>query len=231
MNRSGLKIEFRAGARVDTLLRDKDLLGDFRKIGLTSLQIGIESYDQKAIDSLSKNYACERVGELSRHIREANIPLASAFLIIGNYCDDKASILRLLKMTKKLGFGTMQISALTPWPGTDLYHQLKKEGQIKKFDYRLYNFKNAILPTAKLTLKQVQRFRRSLFYRWWFNPLVFIRNVFDVHRRHLHFYTLFSIQPAAVLYLIVHKLGLWRLFWYNRIIDKIYKEHMELIKK
>lgn len=226
MKHSGLNILFRAGARVDTLLRDRDLLPQLRNIGMVSLQIGIENYNQDVLNRLHKGYEAIRIRELMQELKKANITLSSAFMMIGHYDDNLKSITGITKTAKELGFGLIQISALTPWPGTELYREMRNKGLIKIFDYRFYNFKYPIARTRYLKIKTLQRLRAFLFYKWWFNIPVFLRNLKDYYRRHLHIYTITSIFTSALKYHLIINFRLWKFFKHNRIIDSIYKEHL-----
>ncbi|MDD4939482.1 MAG: radical SAM protein [Candidatus Omnitrophica bacterium] len=229
MRAEGLEIEFRLSARVDSLLRDKDLLKDLRSVGLTALQIGVESYDQDVIDGLSKNYRVERVKELASILKEAGIPFSVLFFIVGNYEDSRGSLLRIVEKTKEYGFGAIHISPLTPWPGTQLHSRM--ESLIKVRDYRDYDWKNTIMPTKHLSIKQINRLRNRLFFKWYFAPSVFRRNLSNKYLKRYHLSRITSFFFSAVRYKLIRKLQIWRLFWYNRLIEKIYKEHMSFIKK
>ncbi len=231
MKRSGIKIEFRPLARVNTLLRDKDLLMDLRKIGLTALQFGVESYDQNILNSMRKNYKAEQIKELSFYLKKAKIPYTRVFLIVGNYEDDKKSMLDLIKKTKEYGFGAVQISCLAPWPGTELSFQMKKQGMIKVWDYRLYDWENIIMPTKYLNMKEISILKNLLFYKGDFNLSIFIRNLSNRYLRHYHLYTIGSVFLSNIRYKFIYKFKIWKLSKYSRLIDKIYKEHLAFIKK
>jgi len=230
MSRSGLKVEFRVGARVDTLLRDRDLLKDLRRVGLTALQIGIESYGQGDLDALNKDYREEQIRELSFYLKSIHIPMAIAFVIVGNREDGKKTLREIIKRTKSCGFGMLHISPLTPWPGTRLYRDMEAEGLIKVNDYRLYNFKNAIMPTKYLGLSALDKLRVFLFVRWWFSFTILARNLADRHRRNYFIRALLPAAFSSIQYYVSQKLGLWKLYRHNRMIERIYNEHLALRK-
>jgi len=230
MKRANLKIEFRPLARIDTLLRDKDLLKDLRGIGLTALQFGVESYDQLTLDGMQKNYKVEQVKELSFYLKEAGIPYTRIFLIVGNYEDNKDSILGLVRKTKECGFGAVQISCLVPWPGTELFTQMKKQDAIKVWDYRRYDWENAIMPTRYLSMKELSGLKSALFYKWYFDISILLRNLSNRYLRHYHFYTICSSFISSFRYKFIYRFKIWKLFHHSRSIDDIYKEHLALIK-
>jgi len=230
MSKSGLDIEFRAGARVDTLLRDKDLLVSFRKVGLTALQVGVESFYQNTLDSMNKNYRSDRLKEAVECIKSAGILYPCYFLVTGNENDNWKTMSSIIKKSKEYNFGVMHLSTLTPWPGTPLFEEMKTRGRIKDFDYRKYNLKNAVMSTKYLSTKQVALIRALLFYRWFFSPVVFIRNFFsNRYLRYAHLRTIFSLHLIRIYYLFMNLTKLWKVLWYNRMIDSIHREHLQLL--
>lgn len=228
MKRSGLKIDFRPLSGVKTLLRNKDLLGDLRKIGLTAIQIGIESYNQDTLNKISKNYEIEQLKEISYYIKKAKIPYTRVFLIVGHYEDDRRSILGLIKKTKEYGFGAIQISCSVPWPGTQLFYEAKKRRIIEVWDYRRYDWENAIMSTRYLSLNQVNLLKLWLFFKWYFDIFVFMRNLTNRYLRHYHILTLYSVFLSLIHYSLISKFK--KLFKYNRLVNEVYKDHLAYIR-
>ncbi|MBU1727673.1 MAG: B12-binding domain-containing radical SAM protein [Candidatus Omnitrophica bacterium] len=230
MRKSGLKIEYRIGARVDTLLRDRALLKDLRSVGLTALQIGVESFDQDVLNGMHKNYNVEKMKELSHSLKEAGIPFPMLFFVIGNYNDNRKTLLDITRKSKKYGFNAIQVTSLTPWPGTHFFEEVDNRGLIQVKDYRLYDFKNAIMPTKYLTTQKVDFWRFYLFFKWYSDIGVFLSNMKNRYLRHYHLYSVSILLLNIFCYRFIHFFKIWNLFWYNRLIDRIHKEHAEYIK-
>ena len=228
MARSRLRIEFRAGVRVDTLLRDKDLLPDLRRVGLTALQVGVEHFDQRVLDGMKKGYRSDQFEQALQVIRQARIPFPRYFFIVGNADDNEQTMNKIISQSKRYGLGVIQISNLTPWPGTPLFQELSRAGKIKRKDYRRYDFKNVIAPTEYLNMRQVTLLRMSLFYRWYFNIKILLRNWPNRYLRHFHLQLLTSMYVTSLCYILANKWKLWRLSWYNRRIHEIFQEHMKM---
>lgn len=232
MGRSGLKIEFSVLTRVDTLLRDRDLLKGLRSVGLTGLKIGIESYQQDIIRGINKNYNPERIKEMFYHVKNSNIPFLMLLFIIGNYEDEKESLSETISKTKRYcPSAVVKISYLTPWPGTKLFEEMNRQNRIKILDYRRYNFVTPIAATKYIGLKELRLMRLFLFFKWYLDISVFFNNLFNKRLRCFHIRNMIPSLLHVFCSKLMLKSGAWRLFWYNRFIEQIYREHLLLVKK
>ena len=119
------------GIRADML--DYNLLKKMKKMGCSSIKIGVESGDQEVIDKIvGKSLDLKKVIRVSAMCKKLNIPL-TAFFIIGFPGETKGNIKRTLNfayMLKKKYYVDSVITIAMPLVGTRMYDISKKNNYL-----------------------------------------------------------------------------------------------------
>jgi radical SAM superfamily enzyme YgiQ (UPF0313 family) len=76
--------------------------------------------------------------------------------VIGDRKDTKESISYLREFANELDPDFAIFTALTPFPGTEIYEEAKREGWIEDVNLSHYDMAHAIMPTETLTTMEVQ---------------------------------------------------------------------------
>ena len=114
----GLNITWSADARAD--LDDLDLLKLMKKSGCRMLVVGFEFGDQQILDNVHKRVTIEQMKEFSALAKKAGIKIHGCFMV-GGPGETKETAAKTMQLIKDLKPDTIQISALTPYPGTKFY--------------------------------------------------------------------------------------------------------------
>jgi len=126
LNRS-LKVSWSANARAD--LNDLDLLKLMRESGCRMLVVGYEFGDQQVLNSVDKKITIEQMKEFAELSRKVGIKVHACFMI-GGPGETKETATKTIKLIKELDPNTIQISALTPYPGTRFYDWCQENNYI-----------------------------------------------------------------------------------------------------
>lgn len=111
-----------AQSRVDTI--DKEMLIRMKRAGCTDLTFGVESGSQKILDILGKGFTVEQVEKAFRLVKEVGIE-AGLFLIVGIPGETQEDIEMTKRIIAKLEPKFIDVSYLTPIPGTEIYERTK----------------------------------------------------------------------------------------------------------
>ena len=120
--RRGVRVSWSVNARVDTV--DLEILQWMKKAGCWRVLYGIESGVQRNLDTLRKGITLGQVQDAVRATREAGLEVLGMFMfgVPGEtFADGEATI----RLAIDLDLDYAIFSNVTPFPGTELYEQVK----------------------------------------------------------------------------------------------------------
>ncbi|HUS77320.1 MAG TPA: radical SAM protein [Patescibacteria group bacterium] len=155
--------------RCDDVISIRETLPRLREAGLQWVMMGVESSRESTLETYKKGIAPDDAFEAVRLLKENDI-FSHTMFIIGDRKDTAESIEYTRKYVTKLDPDFAIFSALTPFPGTEVYDEAKRNGWIEETNLSNYDMAHAVMPTETLTRLQVQEelyrcYRR--FYGSW----------------------------------------------------------------
>lgn len=120
-----LQIEWYAETRVDEL--DEELVNMMADSGCRELLIGIESFDQDALNSTSKRTTRQQINGAIRMIKSAKIDLV-AFILLGLPDQTENQIDEAIKEIERLKIAVLP-NMLFPIPGTKVWKIAEEQGK------------------------------------------------------------------------------------------------------
>jgi len=156
-------------ARCDDIVKNQDLLPKMSKAGINWLLLGVESHSKSTLDSFQKGTKPEDNVTAIKLLKQNGI-FSQATCIIGERKDSAESIADLREFVNHLDPDIAIFMILTPFPGTQLYEEAKRNRWIEDWNWANYDMVHAIMPTETLTREQVQhelyQCYRSFFGSW-----------------------------------------------------------------
>jgi anaerobic magnesium-protoporphyrin IX monomethyl ester cyclase len=111
-------------SRVDTIVKNPDMVARMAAAGSTTVYLGIESGNEETLNSLGKNMKASDITRAVEILRENGIESYGSYMI-GNLNERAADVEKTIDMAIRLNTNIAQFSILTPYPGTNLYEQIK----------------------------------------------------------------------------------------------------------
>lgn len=105
------------------------LLASLAQSGCVQVLVGIESLVFRHPGMGAKEATLERVMDALARIQDAGVAVIGCF-ILGADGEDEASIDRLIRFLIDAPLADVQITLLTPFPGTALHRRLQREGRL-----------------------------------------------------------------------------------------------------
>lgn len=131
MMRRGIDLSWSANARTDSI--DRPLLKAMRAAGCWRLLFGIESGNQKTLDSMLKRETLDDIRRGIRLTREEGIDTYGMF-ILGYPGETYEDGLRTIEFAAELELDYANFCAVTPFPGTRLYRDVRDDRGFKGFE-------------------------------------------------------------------------------------------------
>ncbi len=141
--------------RCDDVVENRNVLPKMRKAGLRWVLLGVESPSPCTLKSFRKETTPEMAVEAVKLLKKNDI-FTQAMFIIGERKDTAESIAKLREFSNELDPGLAIFAILTPFPGTGVYEEARRNGWIEDWNWANYDMVHAIMPTETLSTKEVQ---------------------------------------------------------------------------
>jgi anaerobic magnesium-protoporphyrin IX monomethyl ester cyclase len=142
-------------ARCDDMVRHKDLLPKMRSAGNMWILTGAESGSEQTLRSVRKGIDPDQTGDAVRLMKKSGI-FAQTTFIIGHRNDTHETLADLREFVNGVDPDLAIFMILTPFPGTDVYEDAKKNGWIEETNWANYNMVHPIMPTETLSREELQ---------------------------------------------------------------------------
>jgi len=165
------------GVRIDTL--DEKLLKLMKKSGLYSLSVGIESGSDNIRKLMKKNLDTKTIKEKIDLIRKCKIDVIG-FFIVGYPGESVKDIGKTIDLACKLDLKRAAFSAFKPFPGTDIYNELIKKGEIQKLDYNKFSLDAIAWSPKGISIKKLKNLRRKAFIKFYMRPKIILKMLMEI---------------------------------------------------
>ncbi len=135
--------------------KDETLLTLMAEAGCAVACIGFESVNLKTLKAYQKKQSIEDIINAIRSFHRKKIKIHGMF-VLGSDDDDERTIWDTLKFALKEKIDTIQMSILTPFPGTKVQEDLKKQERIFSRDWGLYDGQHIVFRPKLLSAQQLQ---------------------------------------------------------------------------
>lgn len=131
-----IHISFKCESRVDIF--DEELALCLKEAGCTEVFFGIESGTQKFLNYIDKRITLEQAEKAVRIAHEYGLKVCGS-LMMGYPGETEKEVMQSVIFAKKLELDRMQLSILTPFPGTKLFKEAEMKGWLKTRDWEKYD--------------------------------------------------------------------------------------------
>lgn len=168
-----INIEWTCFARIDTM--DKELLIKMKEAGCYQVMYGVENFEQKILDSISKNISVSKVIEVIRLTKEAGI-ISRISMMIGNPRDTWETFNHNMSVIKKIKPDIIVASIFTPIPGSELYKWALENDRLLTRDWSKFAGNNSVMKLDYLSQADVVKQYHKIFADYYFTiPYLFKR--------------------------------------------------------
>lgn len=171
-----LNKKFFCNGNIDMLSNDPELIMLSKKAGCIGWLTGFESFNQETLDEIGKS-----TNKVQCYKKAVDQIHSQNMIVIGDFMfgfdSDTISVFdTTFTMIKKLHIDVADFTILTPFPGTPLFDQLKKEERILTTDWEHYNLFTPVFQPKQMSVEQLQKGVYSL-YRQFYSPTYFISRI------------------------------------------------------
>jgi anaerobic magnesium-protoporphyrin IX monomethyl ester cyclase len=142
-------------ARCDEMVRHSDLLPKMRSAGNMWILTGAESGSEETLRSVKKGISPDQTGDAVRLMKKSGI-FAQTTFVIGHRDDTHKTLSDLRGFVDSIDPDLAIFMILTPFPGTDVYEEARRNGWIEDTNWANYDMVHPIMPTEALSREELQ---------------------------------------------------------------------------
>lgn len=174
MIKEKLRMKWIALARPDRI--DEETLKWMKESGCKIILYGIESSNQKILDYLKKNVKVDKIEKIIKLTRKVGME-THGFFIFGAPLDTKKTINRTIEFAKRLRLDYASFNVYVPYPGTQAYGILEKEGLIETKEWSKYDqsFGELVYENKNFKTCKIQELIKKAYREFYFSPGFILR--------------------------------------------------------
>ncbi len=154
---------------------DKPLLEAFRDAGCWAILFGAESGVQKNLNTIRKGITPAQTKKAVKAAQDAGLTVYTPF-IFGIPGETFEEGLETIDFACELDPDIANFHALTPFPGTELYDNLKKYGTISK-DLTDFTYQGTAFTPYTMTREEISQLRQIAFKRFYSRPSYILKRI------------------------------------------------------
>jgi radical SAM superfamily enzyme YgiQ (UPF0313 family) len=164
---SRLKIVWWSNTRVDT--DDPGLFDLMGKAGCRMLSIGGESGSPDMLKGMLKGTVAGQLERTVKRTRKAGID-SVVYYIFGLPGETGRSVGETIAAAKRAGPDYVEFYPAVPYPGTDFYDQVRREGRILSGDWSLYHYGEFVVDIPGVSPEAMRARIRRAYRAFYFRP-------------------------------------------------------------
>jgi radical SAM superfamily enzyme YgiQ (UPF0313 family) len=160
LKEKNIRKKFLVYARADFISENEDVIAEWAEIGLHAVFIGLEAATNNELDSMNKESSVDYNRKAIEVLRKHKVDTYGSLIPNPEYSDDDWK--RLWDFIEETGLYYVNISPLTPQPGTVIWNLYKDKVTIPREAHGLWDFSHVLLPT-QMPLKKYYRHLLKLY--------------------------------------------------------------------
>lgn len=161
-----LDVTFSVMARVDSIARHPELVKKMCDAGILSYELGLESPNQKDLNNVKKGTTLEMQEKAVKILRDNGANVSGTF-VIGLNGQTEEEIKQFPVYAKDIGLVNCGVGIATPFPGTEFYDSLEKDGLIVERDWTKYDEMHSVFKLNSLNGKRLEELESYCMARFW----------------------------------------------------------------
>ena len=150
----GIKKKFLVYGRADFIAQNEPIIKEWAEIGLSAVLIGLEASTDSELDSMNKECSVDYNRKAIEVLTRNGVDTYGSLIPDPSYTKQEWE--RLFAFIEETGLYYLNVSPLTPLPGTSVYEKYKDQITVPREAHGLWDLSHVLLPT-KVSLKEFYR--------------------------------------------------------------------------
>lgn len=167
-----LKLTWDCGTRVDMV--NKELLQKMKDAGCIAVWFGVEAGSQLVLDKMGKGFTARLTKNAFKMAQDIGL-MTIASVVFGFPGETKETAMETIKFIQEINPDDVGFYIATPYPGTPMAEQVKKNGWLRVTDFNKYDTATPIFELPTLSMQEVREIREKAFHKFYIRPTYILR--------------------------------------------------------
>lgn len=158
----GIRKKYLVYGRSDFIAENEDIIAEWAELGLSAVLIGLEASTDSELDSMNKENTVDYNVKAIEVLRRHGVDTYGSLIPNPEYTEEEWG--RLMRFIDDNGLYYLNISPLTPLPGTVIWDEYQDKLLVPRRAHGLWDLSHSVLPT-RLPLRQFYRFLLKTYSR------------------------------------------------------------------
>jgi radical SAM superfamily enzyme YgiQ (UPF0313 family) len=155
------------GTRVDMV--DRELMKTMRDAGCFAVWMGVESGSEAILGAMNKRIKLDQTRLAFKTAHQLGLmPIAN--VVLGFPGETEQTARETIRFVKELNPDDVGFYIATPYPGTPMYDQVKKNGWLRITDFDKYDTAGPTFETPTLSMKKLAELRYKAYQDFYLRP-------------------------------------------------------------
>jgi radical SAM superfamily enzyme YgiQ (UPF0313 family) len=160
--------------RVDMV--NEQLLKTMANAGCQSIFFGVESGDQNILNNMGKGITVEQIRKAFNWAKKAGLKTVAS-IILFYPGETKFTVQKTLSFVKELDPDLVQFCIATPFPGTEFYDELLKQGLIQEFDWSRFDVLTPVFALNGFTALEMKKIWSKAYMSFYLRPAYLLKRL------------------------------------------------------
>ena len=165
---------------------DYELMRRMREAGCRKVAFGIESGVQQLLDNVKKGFKLDTVRKAVKNAKDAGLETLG-FYLFGIPGETLELSKKTIRFAKELNTDIATFSLILPYPGTELYEQVRKEGSLRTVDWKKYSSLGSMSPyepvyvPSGMSEDELVHIQQQAIRQYYFRPRMILMHLKKIH--------------------------------------------------
>jgi len=162
-----LHIDWDCGTRVDMV--DRELMKTMHNAGCIAVWLGVESGSEAILGVMNKSIKLDQTRRAYKTAQEVGLTRI-ANVVLGFPGETEQTARETIRFVKELNPDDVGFYVATPYPGTPMYEQVKKNGWLRVTDFDKYDTAGPTFETPWLSMEKLAELRYKAYQDFYLRP-------------------------------------------------------------
>ncbi|HLN88987.1 MAG TPA: radical SAM protein [Candidatus Binatia bacterium] len=162
-----LRMTWDCGTRVDMV--DRELMKTMHDAGCIAVWLGVESGSEAILGAMNKKIKLEQTRLAYKTAHDVGL-MTIANVVLGFPGETEQTAQATIRFVKKLNPEDVGFYVATPYPGTPMYEEVKKNGWLRVTDFDKYDTAGPTFETPQLSMEKLAEIRYKAYQQFYLRP-------------------------------------------------------------